>query len=92
MLIDEIAYGLHYNVLPEVWKVISGAAKQFNVQVFATTHSFEVIAAGHKAFTELNRYDQFKYCRLEIVDEKIKTIHVDRDSLNLAIETGFEVR
>lgn len=92
ILIDEIAYGLHYSVLPEVWKVISSAAGQFDVQVFATTHSFEVIAAGHRAFTELDRYDQLGYCRLEVADEKIKTIHVDRESLSLAIDTGFEIR
>lgn len=92
ILIDEIAYGLHYNALPEVWKVISAAASQFNVQVFATTHSFEVIAAGHRAFADLDRYDQFGYYRLEIADEKIKTICVDRESLSLAIDTGFEIR
>jgi hypothetical protein len=92
ILIDEMAYGLHYSVLPEVWKVISEAARQFNVQVIATTHSFEVIAAGHRAFMELDRYDQFGYSRLEIVDGKIQTIHVDRESLSLAIDTGFEIR
>lgn len=92
IMIDEIGYGLHYSVLPEVWKVISEAARQFDVQVIATTHSFEVIASGHKAFTELDRYDQFGYFRLEVVDEKIKTIHVDRESLGLAIDKGFEIR
>ena len=43
VLIDEIENGLHHSVLAEVWGAIAKTAEQFNVQIFATTHSFECV-------------------------------------------------
>ena len=43
---DEIENGLHHSVLPKVWQVVDTTAKQFNTQIFATTHSFECIEAA----------------------------------------------
>jgi len=92
VLIDEFGLGLHYSVLPDVWSVVSSAAKDFDVQVIATTHSFEVITSGHRSFKSLNRYDQFGYCRLEATRDGIQPINVDQNSLELSSEAGFEVR
>lgn len=39
LLIDEIDTGLHYTVMEEMWRLVHDAAKRFDVQVFATTHS-----------------------------------------------------
>jgi AAA15 family ATPase/GTPase len=49
LLIDEIEIGLHYSVLPEIWKLIFKTAKDLNVQVFATTHSKDCIEAFSEA-------------------------------------------
>lgn len=38
-LIDEIDTGLHYTVLPDMWRMVSKTAIDRGVQVFATTHS-----------------------------------------------------
>lgn len=43
LLIDEIDSGLHYSVMSEMWKLIYEAAKDLDVQVFATTHSADCI-------------------------------------------------
>jgi energy-coupling factor transporter ATP-binding protein EcfA2 len=43
LLIDEIDTGLHYTVMADMWKLIFNAAREFNVQVFATTHSFDCV-------------------------------------------------
>src|ERR1700758_305841 len=43
VLIDEVENGLHYSVMRDVWKAIAVAARQMDVQVFATTHSWECI-------------------------------------------------
>jgi len=43
LLIDEIDTGLHYSVMTRMWKLIFGAAKELDVQVFATTHSFDCV-------------------------------------------------
>ena len=39
LLVDEIENGIHYSVMPDVWKFILKLAKRLNTQVFATTHS-----------------------------------------------------
>jgi energy-coupling factor transporter ATP-binding protein EcfA2 len=43
LLVDEIDIGLHYSVLEKMWSFIADAAKEFNVQVFATTHSADCV-------------------------------------------------
>jgi hypothetical protein len=50
LLIDEIENGLHHSLLPQIWRGIAAAAKEFDVQVFATTHSRECIEAAHAVF------------------------------------------
>lgn len=43
LLIDEFENGLHYSVQPKVWELIFELAHRFNIQVFATTHSWDCI-------------------------------------------------
>jgi len=43
--IDEIENGFHYSSATILWEAILKAAKEFNVQVFATTHSYESLVA-----------------------------------------------
>ena len=48
VLIDEIENGLHYSVLADVWRIVVRTAKDYKVQIFATTHSrdcYEALAA-----------------------------------------------
>lgn len=91
VLVDEIENGFHHSILPKVWRVIGEVARQFNTQVFATTHSLECITAAHRAFLEAEQYD-FRLHRLERVEETIRAVTYDRETLEAAIETGLEVR
>jgi len=91
VFIDEIENGLHNSVLPKVWSVIGQTAREFNTQIFATTHSLECIAAAHKAFTRSQVYD-FRLIRLERVQETIRALTYDQETLSAALETGLEVR
>ena len=45
LLVDEIENGLHYAALPDMWRLIFDVAARLNVQVFATTHSWDCIEA-----------------------------------------------
>jgi energy-coupling factor transporter ATP-binding protein EcfA2 len=51
LLIDEIDTGLHYTAMTDMWKLVFQAAKEADVQVFATTHSVDCI----NSFAELTR-------------------------------------
>ncbi len=45
VLIDEIENGVHYTKHEAIWTLIFTLAKEFNVQIFATTHSKEMMAS-----------------------------------------------
>ena len=47
LLIDEIDTGLHHSVLQRMWSLVSKASTldKLNVQVFATTHSYDCVRA-----------------------------------------------
>jgi len=91
ILIDEIENGLHHSIMKKVWEVLATAARKENVQIIATTHSWECIQAAHDAFMEMGKYD-FRLHRLEMIQNKIKAISYDKDTLNTALKAEIEVR
>ena len=52
LLVDEIENGLHYSVQTEIWRTIFRLTKDLNVQVFATSHSWDCVRAFQKAASE----------------------------------------
>ena len=91
VLIDEIESGLHHSVLERVFGIVAAAARSYDVQVFATTHSWECIRAAHAAFSAQPPYD-FRLHRLEQVKERIKDFAFDAESLEIALKAELEVR
>ncbi|MCI0439582.1 MAG: ATP-binding protein, partial [Chloroflexi bacterium] len=93
VLVDEIENGLHHTVMKKVWSGIAQFAREFNVQIFATTHSEECVRAAHEAFTSDGLYD-FRLHRLERVKDTdiIKAVTYDQETLEAALATGLEVR
>lgn len=43
LLVDEIDTGFHHTVMTDMWKFVAETANEFNVQVFATTHSYDCV-------------------------------------------------
>jgi hypothetical protein len=43
LFVDEIDTGLHYSVMIDMWTLVIETAKKFNMQVFATTHSWDCL-------------------------------------------------
>jgi hypothetical protein len=91
LLVDEIENGLHYSVMTKVWKAIGAAARTFDVQVFATTHSDECIRAAYNAFSDDDAFD-FRFHRLDNIEGNISSVTYDRETLEFALENGWEVR
>lgn len=88
VLVDEIENGLHHSVLHDVWRVIGKTAEQFNVQFFATTHSFECVQAAHKALGS----DGFRLHRLDIVEGENRCVTYGPEAIDAAIRHNLEVR
>lgn len=57
LLLDEMENGLHIRTLEKLWGVVNDLSKQWNVQVFVTTHSNDCI----KAFSENSREEGTLY-------------------------------
>ena len=55
LLIDEIENGLHHTVQQEFWEILFELAVEYNIQIFAATHSSEMI----EAFAEVAQKLQF---------------------------------
>ena len=48
LLIDEFENGLHYSVQEKVWQLVIELAEKLDIQVFATTHSWDCIESFSK--------------------------------------------
>ena len=88
VLVDEIENGLHHSVLQDVWKVIAKSVAQFDVQIIATTHSFECVEAAHEALGP----DGFSLHRLEVVDGENRCVTLSPTALSGAIRHNLEMR
>lgn len=95
LLIDEFENGLHYTVQEEVWKLIFQLAKELNIQVFATTHSWDCIESFTKA--ALDSPDDgvlFKMSRSRLTSdsEKIIATVYNESALKTVTASDLEVR
>lgn len=85
------AIALHVRMLDSVLELLVWAAKEYNVQVFATTHSLEAIDAVIQAHGD-NLEDLAAY-RLSNRDGKVSVTRDSGASLKATrMEFGFEVR
>ena len=93
ILIDEVENGLHHTVLIDVWKNLDWLSREFNAQVFATTHSYECIVAANNAFTELESADLHLH-RLyrRNASEPVKAITYTKEMLDTNVEYFWELR
>jgi hypothetical protein len=90
VMIDEIDDGLHYSVLVDVWTAIIKTAIKHNVQIFATTHSYECIEAAVKASED--HEGSLAFFRLERRPHDIEAVAAPDSRLRSAVTVGFEIR
>jgi len=92
LLVDEIENGLHHSVMAKVWAAIASAAKDLDVQVFATTHSYECVEAAVEGIGEGVGEEEFLYHRLDRVEDDIVCRTYAGSTLPTALEMSLEVR
>lgn len=92
LLVDEIDTGLHHKALTKMWRLVIETAKQLNVQVFATTHSWDCLYSFHKALTETEESELGTVFRLEPKNGKIDYVAYTGEDLAVAVEHDIEVR
>ncbi|HEU5374969.1 MAG TPA: AAA family ATPase [Ktedonobacteraceae bacterium] len=92
LLVDEIENGIHYTIHHELWALIFRLARQLDVQVFATTHSWDCIEAFQKAAAE-DKQEEGMLLRLSLgAHDEIKATLYDERRLEIATREQIEVR
>jgi hypothetical protein len=91
VLIDEVEHGLYAHNFAATWHAIERASNVADVQIFATTHSWECIEAAIEAFDEQHAHD-FRLHRLERKDERNRVVTYAHDVAQAALEIPIEVR
>jgi len=92
LLVDEIDTGLHYDALTKMWRLVIETAKRLNVQVFATTHSWDCLSSFQKALSEANENNLGTVFRLERRNGQIDYVSYSGEEIDVAVEHDIEVR
>ncbi len=90
LLIDEFENGMHHTVQYEVWRVLFRLAKSLNVQVFATSHSWDAVEAFQKAAAE--DPEEGVLIRLSRMGDAVIPTIFTEDELAIATRDRIEVR
>lgn len=91
LLVDEIENGVHYSVQQELWTLLFRTAKQLDVQVFASTHSWDCILAFQRAAAE-DFHEEAALVRLEATRQGIRSILFGEHELAVVTRQHVEVR
>lgn len=93
IFLDEVDATVHHSALASMWRLIMQAAIDFDVQVFATTHSEESLEAVAEAASSAARLDKLSYTRLRKTKSgDLRGVHYDGESLVSAIKQDWDVR
>jgi hypothetical protein len=90
LLVDEIDTGLHYTVMSKMWNLIYAAAKQFDVQVFATTHSYDCVHSLAQIPVDPDPRHRITVQRIEA--HRSQSVPYDQEELTVAASREIEVR
>lgn len=88
VLIDELENGMHYELLDLFWKAIFKTASNFNVQIIATTHSYDCI----RSFYNKHQNNEILLNRLEKENDIHESMAYNSEEIKILIEEDMEVR
>ena len=91
LLIDEAENGMHWSIEQDFWRMVLRTARENNVQVFATTHSWDCVTGFAKAVNETPEEDGL-LLRLDRDGGRIRAVDYTEDQLRVATEQRIEVR
>jgi AAA15 family ATPase/GTPase len=92
LFIDEIDNGIHYTQLDRLWELILTLSKKTNCQVFAITHSKEMLESFARVAEKLEEQDISYTLLVKNKQEEIKTIAMNYEVLLNSLAQEHEVR
>lgn len=91
LLIDEVENGIHHTLQRDFWRMVLLTAQANNVQVFATTHSWDCVA-GFAQAAVAEEGAAGALVRLERDGEHTRAVTYPEHELHAAADHGIEVR
>lgn len=91
VLIDELENGVHYSVHAKLWPLLITLSKQYDCQLFLTTHSYELIQSLNGA-VEKSDNGYLSYIRLDNSQGVSQPKTYQMDMLFSALERDWEIR
>jgi predicted ATPase len=91
LLVDEIENGLHHSIQSAVWRTIFRLSNRLDIQVFATTHSWDCVCAFQEAIREEGS-ENGALIRLTKQEERIVPTLFSASELEIATRNQIEVR
>ena len=91
LLIDEAENGIHHSVQRDFWTMVLQSALRDNVQVLATTHSWDCVKGFARAAAE-NKDVEGVLVRLDRDEKRIRAVEYSESELEVAADQGIEVR
>ncbi len=92
LFIDEIDNGIHYTQLDRLWTLIFELSKKTNCQIFATTHSKEMLESFARVAKKMDEKDISYTTLVKNKQSEIVAVTRDYEMLLDSIEQDREVR
>lgn len=86
LLIDEFENGLHFETMDVLWNAVISMCRERNIQILATTHSYECIESFVNAASDGNVY------RIERKEDEHKAIRYSAEEASSFIDKRWEMR
>ena len=91
LLIDEIENGIHYGIMPQMWRIILRLARENAVQVVATTHGWDCVwALANVAISE--EEEDIVAVRIEEMNNGMRLTEFDERDFGEIAKQHLEIR
>ena len=90
VLIDEIENGFHFRKLPRLWDTLLHMCEAYDVQLFASTHSYECLKAA--AISASKTPDKFSLIQAVRTEDGCDLKQFNGSQFNSAIDADVEIR
>ena len=91
LLLDEAENGIHHSLQHNFWRMVLRTALDNNVQVLATTHSWDCVRGFALAAVEYEEAEGLLY-RLEKHQDIFQMVDYSKEDLGIVAEQNIEVR
>ena len=92
LLIDEVENGIHHSVQADYWRMIIATARANDVQVLATTHSWDTVKGFSKAATEDKESEGLAYRLERTKSGRLRAVDYSEEDLAVAARADIELR